>query len=78
MSYYEVKAQWDAQAEVWVASSDDIPGLNTEAETFDALVEKVLAIAPELIELNHVQLPGHGHEIKITATRRATLDFAAA
>ena len=26
MSPYHVKAEWDADAEVWVASSDDVPG----------------------------------------------------
>lgn len=78
MSYYEVKAQWDAEAKVWVASSDDIPGLNTEADTFEALVEKVLAIVPELIALNQVPHLDHEREIRITATRRATLDFASA
>lgn len=78
MSSYEVRADWDAQAKVWVASSEDVPGLNTEAETFEALVEKVLAIVPELLELNHVPLRDHGQNIQIKATRNATLKSAAA
>ena len=47
-----VKATWDDAARVWVAESDDIAGLVTEAETFDGLREKVLRMIPELIELN--------------------------
>lgn len=28
-----VRGEWDAQAAVWVATSDDVPGLATESET---------------------------------------------
>ena len=52
---YQVDANWDAEAGVWVAHSDDIPGLNTEAETFDRLVERVVAVVPELLVLNQVE-----------------------
>lgn len=47
-----VSAQWDEEAGVWVATSDDIPGLVTEAKTIDDLVERVKAVSPELIEDN--------------------------
>jgi len=47
-----VTAQWDGEADVWVALSDDIPGLATEAPTLDALLARVLAVAPELLEDN--------------------------
>ena len=33
MRSYPVVAEWDGEAKVWVATSDDIPGLVTEAET---------------------------------------------
>ena len=33
---YHVEARWDSEAEVWVAESDDIPGLGAEAETMNA------------------------------------------
>ena len=29
---YFVRAEWDEEAKVWVATSDDVPGLVTEAE----------------------------------------------
>ncbi len=32
---YRVEAFWDAEAAVWVATSEDVPGLATEAETID-------------------------------------------
>jgi predicted RNase H-like HicB family nuclease len=34
---YFVRAEWDTDAAVWVATSDDVPGLVTEAVTLEAL-----------------------------------------
>ena len=56
-----VTAQWDDEAKVWVATSQDIPGLVTEAPTLDALLERVLAVAPELLEDNAHLLDESGH-----------------
>ena len=36
-----VRAEWDEEAHVWVATSDDVPGLTTEEDTLEALVEKL-------------------------------------
>jgi predicted RNase H-like HicB family nuclease len=47
-----VRANWDDEASVWVATSDDIVGLVTEADSLEALTEKLKAIIPELLELN--------------------------
>ena len=47
-----VHATWDEDALVWVASSDDVPGLATEAETTEELVQKLKTLIPELLELN--------------------------
>ena len=49
---YEVEARWDSEAGVWVAESNDIPGLVAEAESMNGLVEKVRVLVPELFELN--------------------------
>ena len=49
-----VRAQWDDEAEVWVASSTDIAGLSVKAETIETLNKKVLAALSDLIELNGV------------------------
>ena len=35
-----------------VASSDDVPGLATEADTTEALVQKLKTLIPELLDLN--------------------------
>jgi len=47
-----VTAQWDDEAGMWVATSDDIPGLVTESASLDGLLERVLAVTPELLDDN--------------------------
>lgn len=49
-----VRAEWDQEAEVWVATSDDVPGLATEAETLELLSTKLNTMIPELLEANGV------------------------
>jgi len=48
----EIKAEWDPEANVWVATSDDLPGLVTEAETVEALQRKLVVMIPDLLEAN--------------------------
>jgi len=47
-----VRALWDPEASVWVAESDDVPGLATEAESLDALMCKINIMIPELLGMN--------------------------
>jgi len=49
---YVVNLIWDDEAQVWVATSEDIPGLVLESGSFDALLERVRFAAPELLALN--------------------------
>ena len=44
-----IQAFKDAEANVWWCTSGDIPGLVSEAPTFDALIERVAAAVPELM-----------------------------
>ena len=55
-----VRAEWDEEACVWVATSDDVPGLATEAETTEALMDKLKVMIPGLMETNGY---GDGEEI---------------
>jgi predicted RNase H-like HicB family nuclease len=48
---YVVDFTWDEEASVWVATSDDIPGLVLEGGSFDALVERVKVAAAELLAI---------------------------
>jgi predicted RNase H-like HicB family nuclease len=49
-----IRAEWDEEVNMWVATSDDIPGLATEAETIENLVEKLKIVIPELLEANGI------------------------
>ena len=54
----EIKADWDAEAGVWVAESQDVPGLVAEAESLSVLAQKLRILVPELLELNGALAPG--------------------
>ena len=47
-----VRAVWDDEVDVWVATSEDVPGLATEAATLDELMEKLKVMIPELLDEN--------------------------
>ena len=47
-----VAATWDSEAKVWVAESEDVPGLIAEANSPESLLEKLKTSVPELLELN--------------------------
>ncbi len=47
-----VTATHDAETGLWWAESDDLPGLVSEAPTFEALMDRVIEVAPELLDLN--------------------------
>ncbi len=49
---YIVNLNWDSDADVWIATSEDIPGLILESGSFDALLERVRFAVPELLSLN--------------------------
>ena len=53
---YEVLALWDSEAGVWVAESEDVPGLVAEAESPNNLAEKLKVLIPELVELNGIRV----------------------
>jgi predicted RNase H-like HicB family nuclease len=52
MGPYHVTAEWAEDARVWVASSDDVPGLATGADTLEGLIEKLKVVIPELLVEN--------------------------
>jgi hypothetical protein len=49
---YRVNMLWDAEANVWVATSEDVPGLVLESGSFDALLERIKYAIPERVALN--------------------------
>jgi len=61
----QIQAMWDAEAEVWVAMSEDVPGLATEAATLEALTEKLRGMVPELLRLNAVLVEPDSHVVAL-------------
>lgn len=53
---YKVKLFWDSEADVWIATSDDIRGLVLESGSLDVLIERVRIAAPYLLKLNNQPL----------------------
>lgn len=51
-----IRAEWDHEAGVWVATSDDVPGLATEKSTFEGSREKLKVLIPELLEANEIRI----------------------
>ncbi len=75
---YHVQADWDPKAEVWVATSEDVLGLATEAETIEALTEKLRVMIPELLEANHLLPSDRPEEVafKLTGHRQELVHLA--
>ena len=47
-----IDARWDAEASVWIATSNDVAGLVVEADTWPAMIEEVRLVLPDLLELS--------------------------
>jgi predicted RNase H-like HicB family nuclease len=52
----KIAAIWDDEAQVWVAESEDVPGLVAEADAIPALLAKLKVLIPEILSEN-----GHAH-----------------
>lgn len=72
MKEFTVHAEFDAEAGVWCASNDELP-LTTEAPNLDALMERVMAIAPEIAESNGLAARGEKLKIHLTADQVASI-----
>lgn len=49
---YTVHITWDEEAEVWIATSDDVRGLVMESSSYEMLIARLKDAVPELLELN--------------------------
>jgi len=52
MNEYTILLIWDDEASVWIAESDDIPGLILESDSFNVLIERVKIAIPDLLEID--------------------------
>lgn len=68
---YIVDLNWDEEARVWVATSEDIHGLVLESESLDDLIKKVTDAVPELLDFNVQERKGRRISIQFRAERLA-------
>jgi predicted RNase H-like HicB family nuclease len=76
MTTYEVRAQWDPDAKVWWAVSEDVPGLASEAPSFEELLNNIRELVPELLALNDAPTATSDLTIKVHAERIEVLRVA--
>lgn len=69
-----IQARWDDEARVWIATSDDVPGLVIEAETWPAMIDEVRVTLPELVEVSG----GSREPLSLTFKAEQHLDLAGA
>ena len=46
---------WDDEAKVWIATSENVPGLILEDESFDNLINRVFVAVPDLLESENAE-----------------------
>ncbi|MEB3179835.1 MAG: DUF1902 domain-containing protein [Nostocaceae cyanobacterium] len=75
---FNVQAFWDSEAEVWIATSEDVPGLVTEASTIEVLTQKLREMIPELLLLNNIVPPDYVGSIafELTSHRQELIEVA--
>jgi hypothetical protein len=69
-----IDARWDGRANVWLATSADVPGLVIEAETWPAMIEETQAVLPDLLELQGAA----SDRVSLTFRAEEHLDLAGA
>ncbi len=67
---FTVSATWDPDASVWSGHCDDIPAA-ADAPTLDELLEKMSAMALDLLPDNHPGVDPASLFLQITALREA-------
>lgn len=67
---FTISATWDDEAAVWSGHCDDIPAA-ADAPTLDGLLEKISAIALDLLPDNHPEVAPSNLFLQLTALREA-------
>jgi hypothetical protein len=67
---FTVSAAWDAEAHVWAGHCDDIPAA-ASAPTLDGLLDRISAMALDLLPDNHPGIDPSSVYVQLTALREA-------
>ena len=82
MALWTVHANYDPEDHVWYVFDSDIPGLATDGESLERLRERVVAVLPELLELNAPDFDDKSrlvgpHMVRLAAFHESTVPVAA-
>jgi uncharacterized protein DUF1902 len=69
-----IQARWDGEASVWLATSEDVPGLVVEADTWPAMINEVQLVLPDLLEVSGLS----ADKLSLTFKAEEHLDLAGA
>lgn len=47
---YRIQAEWNQEDRCWIATSDDLPGLVTGADSLDELIGRLKVIIPDFLD----------------------------
>lgn len=67
-----IDARFDLDAQVWLATSMDVPGLVVEADTWPAMIEEVRLALPDLLQLSDQS----ADKLSVTFRAEERLDLA--
>jgi hypothetical protein len=67
---FTIAASWDDEAAVWTGHCDDIPAA-ADAPTLDELLEKITAMALDVLPDNHPDIDPAALYVQITTLREA-------
>ena len=68
----EIQARWDDDEGVWLATSDDVPGLAIEADTWSLMIEELKMNVPELLGRSAATSGG----LSLTVTAQEHIDLS--
>ncbi len=47
-----IDARWDDEVRVWIATSENAPGLVVEASSWQTIIDEVRIVLPDLLEID--------------------------
>jgi hypothetical protein len=73
MTAKTVEVAWAEERKVWYVAKSEIPGLVSDAPTYEALMNQVIAVIPKLVALNRVDYAGN--DLLVRFTTELTVEY---
>jgi hypothetical protein len=68
-----IDARWDDEVRVWIATSEDAPGLVVEAASWQTMIDEARIVLPDLLEMDS----DSARNVSLTFKAETHLDLAA-